>query len=274
MAGDLEVMRILNEHIDGSRIVLIVAAAWVLTWLTARFFPWLAAQAPGRLRLYIAPSAPAVRLLILLAAVALIIPLVIKLTPQNALAILGAAGLAIGFAFKDYISSLVAGVVAIYERPYRPGDWVQIDGAYGEVQALGMRALRLVTPDDTVVSIPHAKIWTTNVYNTNNGNRDLMCVADFYLHPQHNAARVRQTLADVALTSPFLNLERPVAVILSEQPWGTHYQLKAYPIDGRDQFQFISDLTVRGKAALAKLGVEPAVAVPAVAAKSAHAARP
>jgi len=40
---------------------------------------------------------------------------------------------------------------------------------------------------------------------------------------------------------------------------------KAYPIDGRDQFKFTSDMTVRGKAALAKLGVKPA-SVPVAAA--------
>jgi hypothetical protein len=39
-----------------------------------------------------------------------------------------------------------------------------------------------------------------------------------------------------------------------EKPWGTHYRLKAYPVEPRDQFQFITDLTVRGKAALLALG--------------------
>jgi hypothetical protein len=52
-----------------------------------------------------------------------------------------------------------------------------------------------------------------------------------------------------------------------EQPWGTHYQLKSYPLDSREQFHFISDLTVRGKEALAKIGVKPAQALPAPAAK-------
>jgi hypothetical protein len=81
-------------------------------------------------------------------------------------------------------------------------------------------------------------------------------VANFYLHPDHDAEQVRQKLRKVALTSPYLQLNRPISVIVQEKPWGTHYQLKAYPIDGRDQFGFTSDLTVRGKAALAKLEVK------------------
>jgi small-conductance mechanosensitive channel len=120
--------------------------------------------------------------------------------------------------------------------------------------------VQLLTADDTMVTLPHSHLWTSAIFNDNNGARSLQCSADFYLHPRHDAALVRQKLQDVALTSPYLAVGRPVAVVLAEKPWGTHYRLKAYPIDARDQFAFKSDLTVRGKAALARLGVEPACA--------------
>jgi small conductance mechanosensitive channel len=157
--------------------------------------------------------------------------------------------------------------VAVYERPYRVGDWVSVDGAYGEVISMNLRALRLFTFDDTVVTIPHIKIWGNNIYNANDGKRNLLCVAHFYVDPNHDAALVRQKLHDVAQTSPFLDLDHQIRVIVQEQPWGTHYQLKAYPLDGRDQLLFISDLTVRGKAALTKMGVKPAQALPAPSTK-------
>jgi len=87
-----------------------------------------------------------------------------------------------------------------------------------------------------------------------------MCVADFYLAPDHDAARIRAALRIVAMTSAYLHYDRPVLVMLSETPWGTHYKLKAYPYDMRDQFAFISDLTVRGKAALRAAGGREAMA--------------
>ncbi|MEM5787107.1 MAG: hypothetical protein AAGU11_07295, partial [Syntrophobacteraceae bacterium] len=95
----------------------------------------------------------------------------------------------------------------------------------------------------------------------NNARRELMCIADFYLYPKHDAAAVRQKLVEVALTSPYLQLSRPVIVIVAEKPWYTQYRLKAYPVEGRDQLLFTSDLTIRGKAALGKMGVEPATGV-------------
>ena len=76
------------------------------------------------------------------------------------------------------------------------------------------------------------------------------------------AEAVREALRDVALTSAYLNWARPVIVVLKQRPEGTRYEVKAYPFDMRDQFEFISDLTVRGKLAIARAGgVEVSVPV-------------
>ncbi len=250
------------QQIDFLRIFIIILVAWLAIKVVTRFLPWLADRLTSRLRLYILPSVPVLRLLILIMAVVAIIPLIIEPTFQNLITFLGAAGIALGFALKDFASSIMAGIVALYERPYRVGDWVEIDGAYGEVIYVGLRMLRLLTPDDTVVTVPQIKLWDTNIFNANDGRRDLMVVVDFFLEPQHDGTRVRQCLYDVGLTSPYVNLERPILVIVAEKPWGTHYKVKAYPVDARDQFQFISDLTLRGKAALVELQVQPALAWP------------
>ncbi len=226
--------------------------------------PRIASILPDRFRFYILPWEPVLRLLILLGAFFYIAPHFVEPTAENLLAIGGATAVALGFAFKDYASSLIAGVVALYERPYRAGDWVRVGDVYGEVKSLGLRTVTLVTPDDTVVAIPHLKIWSSSIHNANSGQRDLMCVADFYLHPEHDGELVSEALRDVALSSPYVRLERPVRVVATEEPWGTHYRLKAYPIEGRDQFAFVTDLTLRGKALLGRHGVRPA-AVPAVA---------
>ncbi|MEJ2670766.1 MAG: mechanosensitive ion channel [Deltaproteobacteria bacterium] len=217
MPAESKTLQIFNDfsQINFAGIVEIFVVSWILIWLVKNLFPWLANRIPGRLRLYLLPSVPVIRLVILIAAIVLIVPMVISFD----------------------VSSVVTS-----------------DGA-----------LRMFTFDDTVVTIPHIKIWESNIYNANDGKRNLLCVANFFVNPNHDAALVRQKLHDVALTSPFLDMNHPIRVIVQEQPWGTHYQLKAYPLDGRDQFLFVSDLTVRGKAALARMGVNPAQALPAPA---------
>jgi len=235
---------------------LILAAAVALVFLVQKSLPWLANGVRGRRRYVLLAMVPLLRLVIIISAFVLMVPRVIEPSVQNMVAVFGSLGLALGFALKDYASSLVAGIVAVGEAPYRNGDWVEIDGVYGEVTHVGVRALQLVTPDDNLVTIPHQKLWTGPVSNANNGGPQMQCVVDFHLRPGHDGALAASALYDAALTSPLLAIERAVAVVAEEQPWGTRYRLRAYPIDARQQFRFMTDLTLRGKAQLMRLGLD------------------
>ncbi|MCB0114623.1 MAG: mechanosensitive ion channel [Caldilineaceae bacterium] len=242
-----------------------IGAALALGWLIVSATQWLvprvARQLPNRFRLRLLPIAPIVRMIVLLVVVTFVVLALIEPTAPNLITALSAVGVALGFAFKDYVSSIIAGIVALYERPYQPGDWVKIGSDYGMITSMGLRSIKIQTPDDNTVTIPHAKMWNENISNANAGNREHMTVAEFFLEPDHDADLVRQTLWNVGISSPYTQYERAVVVIVLEKPWGTQYRLKAYPIDGRDEFLYLSDLTVRGKAALKELGVKQ-VAMP------------
>ncbi len=264
--GKQQAAKLMNDFQDISflQIGLVILGTWLSISLLRRTLPYLAERGPSQLRLVLLGAVPIIRLVLMFLAIIWIIPLVFNVTIKNFVVIAGAASVAIGFALKDYFSSLIAGIVAVIERPYRPGDWVKIGGDYGEVLSVGMRAIRLCTPSDDVVTVPHDRIWSNNIANSNDGAQTLMCIADFYLHPDHDAEAVRRVLQDVAMTSCYLIYDKPILVVLSETPWGTHYKLKAYPFDMRDQFSFISDMTARGKRAIAKLGAQQVSAPAAV----------
>ena len=237
-------------------IAAIAAVAVLLVRASQRALPWIANRLHGRARHYLLASVPLLRLVLIVIASGLILPIVIEPSLRNMVALLGAAGLAIGFALKDYVSSLIAGVVSAFEQPYRPGDWVELDGHYGEVVHVGMRTVSLVTVDDDTIIVPHLKLWTSAVRNANNDRPVLQCAANFLVHPQHDARRAREVLEDVALTSPFVYFDAPVVVSIAEETWGTRYTVRAYPVDPRQQYRFVSDLTVRGREALARIGAE------------------
>ena len=267
MSGEIAVFKILNR-LEWSHLALILGlliGARVLGSVAGWLITHLAERAPAPWRLTILKSRPIGRLLIAIGTVLLIIPVLVQPTFQNLVAVAASLGLALAFALKDYGSSLVAGLVTVLEGTYQPGDWIQVDDTYGEVRSIGMRAVRIVTPDDTEVVIPHTKIWHSSIYNATSGSHRLLCVADFYLNPQHDAALVRQRLEDVALASSYRQPDTPVTVIVLEKPWGTHYRVKSYVTDSRDQYLFISDLTVRGKTMLLALGAKAAHATVAAA---------
>jgi small-conductance mechanosensitive channel len=234
---------------------IVVLLALLLISVSQRILPWIAERFSGRNRLYVLALVPVLRLIFIVAALWVTLSIIIEPTAENIFALLGALGLALGFAFKDYVSSLIAGIVTLYEMPYRLGDWISMETVYGEVKSIGMRSFEIVTPDDTVVVIPHLKLWEKKLFNSNDGSRNLQCAAAFYLHPAHDPKAVMAVLQDTALTSSYLQLQKPIGVVVLEKPWATEYRLKAYPVDPRDQFRFITDLTIRGKEALARLDV-------------------
>lgn len=255
----------LFNDIDSQALItlgLVVLTTILLIVVSQRMLTWLGNRLNGQMRFRIFALVPLSRLIILITALAIIVPILIEPSLHNMVTLLGALGLAIGFALRDYVSSLIAGVVAAVELPYRPGDWVKIEDTYGEVKHIGLRTVEVQTPDDDLVFVPHLKIWTNAVYNANNGGASLQCVTSFYLNPEHETGWVRKALRDVALTSAYLKFDKPITVIAEEKPWGTHYRIRAYPVDPRQQFLFITDLTVRGKAVLHAGGVQTALLPP------------
>jgi len=235
-------------------LALVIAGAIAGIVLLQKVLPWIAEQLHDQRRHYILALVPLLRLVIIIVAFLFSVPLVIEPSLQNMVALLGSLGLALGFALKDYTSSLVAGIVATGERPYRNGDWIEIGGVYGEVTHVGLRTVQITTADDTLYHIPHLKIWNELVANANNGTPRLQTVADFFLDPYHDGNEVRNILYDVALSSTYVSLKESIVVVLKEKPWGTHYRVKAYPVDPSQQFRFIADMSVRGRAVLQKRG--------------------
>ena len=240
---------------DALLVLGVFVLALVTSFVVRRLILYLSEKVPPRLRLLVLRTLPIVRILIGIGAIAVIVPILVEPTFQNIVALVASVSFALAFTLKDYGSSLVAGLMTVLENAYQPGDWIEVDGTYGEVRLIGARAVRIVTPDDTEVIIPHTRLWSTSIFNASSGNRSLLCVADFYLHPDHDAFVARERLAEVAKTSSYRKQEEPVTVIVIEKPWGTHYRVKAYVKESREQFLFISDITVRGKAVIRSLGI-------------------
>lgn len=80
---------------------------------------------------------------------------------------LGAVALAVGLALKDSLSNLANGVMLIGMKPFKEGDFVEIDGMSGNVQSVGLLTTQLLTPDNKKVILPNSKITTASIVNYN-----------------------------------------------------------------------------------------------------------
>jgi len=236
-------------------ILCVLVLAKLITFFVQGFMRWLAEKIPSRLRLSVLRMVPFVRLLIGIGTVVIIVPVLVEPTFQNIATVAASLGLALAYTLKDYGSSFAAGWVSILENVYQPGDWIEVDGTYGEVKSIRARATRIVTADDNEITIPHSHLWSKSISNATSGNRRLLCVTDFYLHPDHDAVAARNLLTEIAKICPYREPESPVVVIVLGKPWGTHYRVKVHVHESREQFLLMSDIMVRGTVAIRSLGI-------------------
>ncbi|MCD0255504.1 mechanosensitive ion channel family protein [Xanthomonas campestris pv. campestris] len=89
----------------------------------------------------------------------------IGVPPTSLIAVLGAAGLAVGLALKDSLSNIAAGVMLIVLRPMRDGDHVVIAGQEGIVDEIRIFQTRIKAFDERMITLPNSTITTAPIIN-------------------------------------------------------------------------------------------------------------
>jgi small conductance mechanosensitive channel len=104
--------------------------------------------------------------------VVIMILTVFEINTASLIAILGAAGVAIGLALKDTLGNLAAGIVVLILGSYHRGDFIEFSSYCGTVQDINLFVTILETPDGLFVSAPNSAVWNTPLKNyTRNGRR-------------------------------------------------------------------------------------------------------
>jgi small conductance mechanosensitive channel len=96
----------------------------------------------------------------MLVVAAIIIP---SFKPGNLIAGLGITSVAIGFAFKDILQNFFAGLLLLWQKPFRIGDQIKTQGFEGTVEQIDIRSTRIVTHSGELVVLPNDNIWTNPI---------------------------------------------------------------------------------------------------------------
>lgn len=234
---------------------IIIVLAYGILKILEKLINWFSERVVLQFRQNVKQSLPFWQFLIVSVSVIWIGNIFFKLSPSNVIALSGVVAVALGFAFKDYASSVIAGIVVLLEAPYRVGDRIQIGENYGEVVRFGLRSFSIQTANDNTVTIPHNYIWTNNINNANDGNLEVQVATDFYVSHEVDIQLALRILYQAAYTSKYTQIQLPIFVSLEEKMWGTHFQIKAYPIDARSEVPYKTDLSRRAKAAFDKYAI-------------------
>lgn len=130
-------------------------------------------------------------------------------------AVIGAAGLAIGFALQGSLANFAAGVLLILFRPLKIGDFVEAGGSAGVVKEISIFSTILTTPDNKTVILPNAGIMSGNItnYSTQPERR-----VDFVLGVSYSSdlKAVRRELEAIASEDERILHEKDVTIGLKE----------------------------------------------------------
>ena len=168
------------------------------------------------------------------------------------IALIGAAGLAVGLALQGTLSNLAAGVMLLMFRPYKVGDFIEADGSFGKVDTITLFTTDMITFDNQHIIVPNATIWGAKITNHSHHNvRGVDMVASVAYGTDIKRAKAsiakvlkanKNVLSDPA---PFVEVETLAAssVDLLIRPFceGTHYFDVKYSLPQAIYEQFKKD---------------------------------
>lgn len=131
------------------------------------------------------------------------------------IAILGAAGLAIGLALQGSLSNFAAGFLLIMFRPFKVGDFVEGAGVAGVVEAIQIFTTTMRTGDNKTVIVPNSKLLDDNIinYSAKETRRVDLTVGVSY---DADLAKVKQILADIAAKDERVKTDPEPMIAVSE----------------------------------------------------------
>ncbi|MBN2456335.1 MAG: mechanosensitive ion channel [Sedimentisphaerales bacterium] len=170
------------------------------------------------------------------------------------IAVVGAAGLAVGLALQGSLANFASGVLLIIFKPFKAGDFVEVAGTKGLVKEVHIFNTILNTPDNVRVIIPNAQVTGQSVFNyTVNGTRRVdLVIGVSYEDDIKKAATVIETL----LKQDERVLEEPAPVVAVSELADSSVNFVVRPwVNAADYWNVYFDLTGKIKLALEQNGL-------------------
>lgn len=162
------------------------------------------------------------------------------------IALLGAAGLAIGFALKDTLSNIAAGIMLLILRPFKVGDFIEFGSTTGTVKEINLFTTILDTFDGLYVSSPNGSLWGNTIKNfTRNGKRRMDVVVGIAYNDSIDTGL--EVLQRIIATEPrFLQEPAPQTMVIAMADSSVNLQLRGWTMID-DYWQTYWDLNKRIK---------------------------
>ncbi len=175
----------------------------------------------------------------------------------------GVMGVAVGFAAKDTLSNLIAGILLIIDRPFEIGDRIEVwsapagSASWGDVIDIGLRATRIKTTDNIVVIIPNNEIMTRDIVNYTILSSSIRVRVNIGIAYDADMARAKALIIQAAQSAGWILAEpAPKVVVRDFGESSVDLQLRVWIKDARKRMDTISYITDTVKTLFDHNGIE------------------
>jgi small-conductance mechanosensitive channel len=175
----------------------------------------------------------------------------------------GVAGVAIGFAAKDTLSNLIAGILLIIDRPFEVGDRIEVwraptkSSTWGDVIGIGLRATKIRTTDNIVIIIPNNEIMLRDIINYTTITEKIRVRIDIGIAYDAEMQKAKDIMLQAADSVGWVAKDPPPKVVVRNfGESSVDLQLRVWIENPRKRMDTISYITDKVKELFDEQGVE------------------
>jgi small-conductance mechanosensitive channel len=156
---------------------------------------------------------------------------------------LSALGIGIGFGLQSIVNNLVSGLILLFERPVRVGDFIELGEKWAEIKKIGLRATTVQTFDQADVIIPNADLVTNQVINWTLSNRRVRLIIPVGVAYGSDISLVMETLlASAEKNSKIAEAPAPQVLFLKFGESALEFELRIWVLDAEERLAVKSEL--------------------------------
>ena len=179
---------------------------------------------------------------------------------SNLAIIAGALSVGIGFGLQNIVNNFVSGLILLFERPIRVGDWVAVGKTEGYVQRISIRYTLILTFDRTEVFVPNSELISGQVTNWTYSNSVLRLMIPVQVSQDSDVALVMRVLEEAGRSHPDVLQDDPrgippTALFLNVDENALRFTLRVYLEDGNKSFNVQTELRARMVESLRQHGI-------------------
>ncbi len=176
---------------------------------------------------------------------------------QNFVVVLGALGVGIGFGLQDMVNNFLSGLILLFERPIKVGDFIVVNNEWGDIKKIGLRSTVVETIDHAEIIVPNSQLISEKVTNWTLSSRVARLVVPVGVAYGSDVPQVMKILTEVASEHPDTVTDPPPSILfVAFGESSLDFEIRVFVRDIASRFRIRSEILQQIDARFRAGGIE------------------